>query len=247
MDSILDLDGTICFGGNPVSEPIVHALEKVQSVGHHVIFSSARPIRDMLPVLDKRLHHCTMIGGNGSLIFQDGKMRSAAFREDQRKHLMRLIEKYEATYLIDGEWDYSYRGPEGHPVLNYVDALNLARNVPVEDHPFIVKLLIITANNVEQLVFELKGMDVAVHRYQNDPIVDISPQNTDKYTALKQLGIQNGHYIAFGNDTNDVTMFQGAAHTHRGLGKYASERIALNGDFEREIASKLLWLSLQHR
>lgn len=61
MNFVLDLDGTICFGGNPVSEPIVRALENIQEAVHRVIFASARPIRDMFPVLDKSLHHYTLI------------------------------------------------------------------------------------------------------------------------------------------------------------------------------------------
>lgn len=68
MKFVFDLDGTICFKGQPVSERILKSLEKLEAQGHQVIFASARPIRDLLPVLDKRFHTYPMIGGNGAIV-----------------------------------------------------------------------------------------------------------------------------------------------------------------------------------
>lgn len=51
MKFVFDLDGTICFKGQPVSEKILSALSKLTDQGHEVIFASARPIRDILPIL----------------------------------------------------------------------------------------------------------------------------------------------------------------------------------------------------
>jgi len=53
---VFDLDGTICFKGQPGSDTILKSLEKLETQGHQVIFASVRPIRDLLPVLDKRFH-----------------------------------------------------------------------------------------------------------------------------------------------------------------------------------------------
>ncbi|MEC1535480.1 HAD hydrolase family protein [Bacillus sonorensis] len=51
MNFVFDLDGTICFEGQPVSEHLLMAFEELKAQGHEVIFASARPIRDLLPVL----------------------------------------------------------------------------------------------------------------------------------------------------------------------------------------------------
>lgn len=51
MKFVFDLDGTICFKGKPLSVGIINALEACRQSGHEVIFASARPIRDLLPVL----------------------------------------------------------------------------------------------------------------------------------------------------------------------------------------------------
>ena len=60
---------------------ILNSLERLRNSGHQVIFASARPIRDMLPVISKKFHNYTMIGGNGSLILSNGKIiKSFSFR-----------------------------------------------------------------------------------------------------------------------------------------------------------------------
>ncbi|GFR39254.1 hypothetical protein PRECH8_25500 [Insulibacter thermoxylanivorax] len=98
-----------------------------------VIFASARPIKDMLPVLDKRFQRCPWIGGNGSLIAVDGQIKYRhAFSDAMRSQFMHLIQEQEVTYLIDGDWDYAYTGPPDHPILLNVNGARAARNVPVE-------------------------------------------------------------------------------------------------------------------
>jgi HAD superfamily hydrolase (TIGR01484 family) len=71
---VFDLDGTICLKGQAVSENILETLDELKRNGHEIIFSSARPIRDRLPVLHKRFHTFPLIGGNGSLISNNGKL-----------------------------------------------------------------------------------------------------------------------------------------------------------------------------
>ena len=51
MIFVFDLDGTICFKGKPLSQEICAALDECIQIGHEVVFASARPIRDLLPVL----------------------------------------------------------------------------------------------------------------------------------------------------------------------------------------------------
>lgn len=50
MKFVFDLDGTICFKDQPVSEKILVSLEKLVVLGREVIFASARPIRDLLRI-----------------------------------------------------------------------------------------------------------------------------------------------------------------------------------------------------
>lgn len=118
MIFVFDLDGTICFKGQPVSEKMLSGLEELTQAGHEVIFASARPIRDILPVLHHRFHNFSLIGGNGSLISKDGSMIAIeTFNEDLRLNMLKYIEAHQATYLIDSHWDYAYTGSLEHPIL----------------------------------------------------------------------------------------------------------------------------------
>lgn len=134
MNFIFDLDGTICFKGKPVTKDIIDTLKEMEDNGHQVIFASARPIRDLLPVIDEHFHSTTLIGGNGSLISSNGKVILArAFSPVQLTAMKNLIETFSAAYLIDGEWNYAYTGDPEHPIKSNLDPKNLAEEVLLED------------------------------------------------------------------------------------------------------------------
>ncbi|MEH6941065.1 HAD-IIB family hydrolase [Bacillus sp. JJ722] len=249
MKFVFDLDGTICFKGQPIREKILNTLDYLTKAGHEVIFASARPIRDMLPVINKRFHHYTMIGGNGSLISKERKVvYSNAFSTESVNGIMQLIEDFDATYLIDGKWDYAYTGSNNHPILQNLDTEKLANLVHVDALSSIVKILILTSTDNEQLISKLSELDVFVNIHSNENIIDISPKGINKWSALMELGIEQGTYVAFGNDTNDISMFENAMHTvmvgyHTQLAPYAAETIHLEGDYEQMIVEKLNELS----
>nr|WP_317259185.1 HAD-IIB family hydrolase [Paenibacillus sp. J5C2022] len=156
MQFVFDLDGTICFRGKPLSDRIVEALERLSAAGHEVIFASARPIRDMLPVLPERLHSYTMLGGNGSLAARNGDIIVfSSFCEDQSAKLKQLLKQYKAAYLADGHWDYSYTGTVDHPIRNNLDPAGLAKQVDIDAHEAIVKLLVLSATDMEALAERL--------------------------------------------------------------------------------------------
>lgn len=253
MIFVFDLDGTICFKGKPVSETILQALENLKSQDHEVIFASARPIRDMLPVLHQRFHAYTMIGGNGALVSQSSKLTHAAsFTDVQLDTLKSLLIEHEATYLIDGEWDYTYTGSPDHPILNNVDPAKLANKVPLDQHRTIVKALILTANDMEGLAQKLSALDVVVHKHRNENVLDVSPNHIDKWEALRKLDIERGTYVAFGNDANDMSMFKHAVHSvmighHDELAGLAAESNSSSDQLEELIAEKLKQLAANYQ
>ncbi|WKB35815.1 HAD-IIB family hydrolase [Terrilactibacillus sp. S3-3] len=211
MRFVFDLDGTICFEGKPLSKNIVLTLTNLIELGHDVIIASARPIRDiLLPIIPNEFKSLTLIGGNGSLISVNGRLFSTSFSQEEMEEVKRIITKYNATYLIDSDWDYAYTGPNDHPILRNLDPGQLANRKTLDSLPSVVKVLFITANDFEKLVSELSLMEVVVHRHRNEDIVDISPKNVDKWTALEKIGVEKFSYIAFGNDANDISMFKSA-------------------------------------
>lgn len=245
MKFVFDLDGTICFKGQPVSEEILAALEKIVTQGHEVIFASARPIRDLLPVLHKRFHEYPMIGGNGAMVSINGKIKSTvSFTEENLENIVQLFKMYNISYLIDSDWDYAYTGPDNHPILNNLDPEERAINVRLDQLESIIKILILTSDNMEEVLKHLDTIDVAIHTYRNEGIIDISPRGVDKWTGLKQLGVKENQYIAFGNDANDQTMFQHAKCAvmigeNAQLKPFSTDQLPLCSKIENNLVQKI--------
>ena len=57
MKFVFDLDGTLCFDCKMISDPITQAIQRLEEKGHQIYFASARPIRDMFPVLPEILQN----------------------------------------------------------------------------------------------------------------------------------------------------------------------------------------------
>lgn len=253
LEFVFDLDGTVCFKGQPISNRILHSLSELTETGIEVIFASARPIRDMLPVIDEAFHHYTMIGGNGSLISKEGKViKCNSFSTNEINEIKNLINQYNATYLIDGDWDYAYTGPDTHPILQNLDPAKLAKMVSLESLDPVVKVLFLTSNSMDELAEKLSKLNVYINKHSNENVLDISPSGINKWSALKDLGIKENTYIAFGNDANDISMFENAMHTvmigyHERLAPFAKETISLSGDYKQEIVEKILTLSKEYR
>lgn len=245
---VFDIDGTICFDGQQIPEPIVQALSKVIEHGTKVIFASARPIRDLLPVLPEQFHKQSLIGGNGSLIQENGIITHAtSFSADTRAELSHLLSYYDTYYLADSQWDYAFHGPMDHPMLDRVDPQKLAKCVSLAELPSLVKLLVLHSENWTELEQDLNKLPIVIHRHRNEQVLDISPPNVHKWSALQKLGLQERQFIAFGNDANDVTMFAHAKKaimigSHDQLIDLATSSIPLDGNHIECIASAILAL-----
>lgn len=64
MNFVFDIDGTLSFDGRTIALPITQALTYLIRAHHKVVFASARPIRDLLPIIPE-FEHQPLIGGNG--------------------------------------------------------------------------------------------------------------------------------------------------------------------------------------
>ncbi|GAC43863.1 predicted hydrolase [Paenibacillus popilliae ATCC 14706] len=99
---------------------------------------------------------------------------------------MELIGKCQATYLIDSDWDYAYTGAADHPILNNLDPLKIAKRLPLESLASIVKVLVLSATDIEMLAENLTSLDVVVHKHRNENSLDIIPKNIHKWSSLQK-------------------------------------------------------------
>ncbi|MFJ5924897.1 HAD hydrolase family protein [Kitasatospora sp. NPDC092948] len=212
--TVFDIDGTLCFDGRTIDPRILAALDACERAGHELVFASARPIRDLLPVLEGAFPGSTLIGGNGSLVSVGGRVRMrAAFSTANLAKLLAEIERFKAGYLADGPWDYAYTGPADHPILDRVDQNRVARRVDLTELPAVVKLLVVSAADLPAFAASCRALGLSVNHHVEEAIVDFAPGTTDKREALLSQGID--HYNAFGNDINDLTLLQHARHAVR--------------------------------
>ncbi|MFF2888359.1 HAD-IIB family hydrolase [Paenibacillus sp. NPDC057967] len=239
---VFDLDGTICFSGKPLSPAMVQALASLEGQGFELIFASARPIRDLLPILPVHMHHYPMIGGNGAFVASEGRiLATSPFDQVTLGRLIRLIVKYEAEYLMDGEWDYAYTGDDTHPIRRNLDPDRKARNLPYEQLNAIVKMVVLRSLDSRQLLGELHKLPVVTYMHGSEDIIDISPRGTSKWKGLQALGVRPQEFIAFGNDANDIPMFQQADHSicvgdHPELKRIATEQVV---SLEEKVIEKI--------
>ncbi|MEG0439330.1 MAG: HAD hydrolase family protein [Solibacillus sp.] len=240
MIFVFDLDGTICFQGQPLDQEITAALKFCEGLGHEVIFASARPIRDMLPVIPKDFHSCRMIGSNGAFTLVEGKIEVEFLDAAIQTQIMNLIAQHGLSYLADSDWDYAYSGSEDHPMYRGINSEKKAKRLAIEQlNGFSKVLLFDPPSHVKEFVHTLS---VTTFEYADEKIIDICSNDLNKVKGLSRLGVQQ--YIAFGNDVNDVLMFQQAQHSvcvgmHE-VGEHAAERVA-----QKEVARKIKHLAGQ--
>ncbi|OAJ76193.1 hydrolase [Brevibacillus sp. SKDU10] len=251
MDFIFDLDGTICFHGQPISTKILDCLLELEHAGHSIGFASARPCRDMLPVLDERFAKHLLIGANGAMTYHHGSLRSCVpLQRPLAKEIITLLDEYHATYLVDDKWDYGFNCPTSHPFLMNIDGNRLANQVDIDRIQSILKILVLSCDQLDVLSAKLKNLDVTLHYHSAEGILDITYKGVNKWTALQQWGIQEDQMVCFGNDLNDLPMFQKAYYSVL-IGKceplqaFARKNIAFDDQIEQNMIATLQELCLR--
>ncbi len=72
----------------------------LRHANHNVIFASARPIRDLLPVIPE-FEDDTLIGDNGSIISKNRQIEIVSvINEHDISLIKKLIKKYQLSYIL---------------------------------------------------------------------------------------------------------------------------------------------------
>ena len=74
---VFDVDGTLSFDGQTIAAEILASIQALVERGHRIIFASARPIRDLMPIIPG-FKHAQLIGANGALVAQNGRVEVVA-------------------------------------------------------------------------------------------------------------------------------------------------------------------------
>ncbi|WP_386687701.1 HAD-IIB family hydrolase [Lonepinella sp. MS14437] len=212
MIFVFDIDGTISKNGLKVSDEICTAITHLLA-NHQVIFASARPIRDMLPMLNTKLteHKNTiLVGCNGGMAYQQGNVILSKLLDNQYvKNCLTQLNQLNLAYVLDGKWAFSL-SKQPHDFHHYIDSLS---NDRIEERDLLndgVSKILVLLDRPNQAIYDQFNVDnISFHIHKKEHFFDITPQGNNKYHTLKQL-IGNQDYVVFGNDFNDFLMLEQA-------------------------------------
>lgn len=216
MYYVFDVDGTICFDGQVIDDEIKEALRKLIE-RDDVIFASARPIRDLLPVI-QGLEQSMLVGGNGSIVSVDGAIRVMDYIQcNEYSVIKQLIKEFNLQYIIDGLFDYSSNVKDSHPIKKQLDPAKLANNVAISqiDKPIKIILVDIPAERYNDILNVLSSYsnNLSINNHDHERNIDMTAKGINKYTTLRQL-IGDAKYVAYGNDINDYDLLKNAHISH---------------------------------
>jgi len=209
---VFDIDGTICFDGQSIPDEIIDSIKEVIASGHRVIFASARPIRDLLPVLPDEFRNNLLIGANGAMVSDNSEVKIInTINSEDTEFIFELITKYQLSYVVDSDWNYASQIAEDNFMYGQIDIGNFARQVPLSMIETPVKVILLDLN--DDLLSEISELlssntDLAVVGHIGEGDLNITANEVNKYSTLTKMGITD--YIAFGNDTNDIEMLRHA-------------------------------------
>ncbi|MDK9865058.1 MULTISPECIES: HAD-IIB family hydrolase [Staphylococcus] len=216
MIIVMDVDGTICFNGSDIDTDIRSELKRLEK-RHQIIFASARPIRDLLPVV-RGFENKTLIGGNGSIISQN-KIISVIkhIPSNEYEYLKNMINENSLNYIIDGSFDYAANVNENSKIFKQLDPDRMAKRLKMSeiDNPIKIILIGLSDKLFECLKIQLKkyedSLSINYHNVENN--IDITAKEINKYTTLIKI-IRSKPYIAYGNDINDFELLKHAQKSY---------------------------------
>lgn len=247
MNFVLDIDGTITFHGRPVDEKVIQTIERIMAVGHQVVLASARPIRDIRPVINERLWHMPMVGGNGAIVYNNAKLVAKHCIDTELYHtVIELADKSDIQLLVDDEWDYAYSMTGEHRLLQWIDGTGVGVRRELKDFTTPIKMLLMEVPEAHVIRESVEKLPLTIHGYKSEPMIDLMAEGVDKLFGVRALNIDE--YICFGNDDNDVVLFENAKYCvqvgeHDALSALSDESITADENVIENVCAKLLMLA----
>lgn len=216
MQFVFDIDGTLSFDRFTIDDRIKTALQDAESFGHQIAFATARSYRDSIDILGQDLSQKTVIGLNGGLAYQSGRLLVKKHMARQAFELaLDYCYRYLLPYFVDDDFHYATHLGEQIPFFKSVDPLGLAQEKAIADLTYPIKMVIYFGDHLDQVasvsheLAKLDLLDISFH--EDESCLYLNPKGVTKASTIQELF---GHdFIAFGNDQNDIAMFKAATYS----------------------------------
>lgn len=248
MKFVFDLDGTLSFDYQTIDEDIKQVLLKAADYGHEVVFASARSYRDCLGLLGQDLKQNLVIGLNGGLAYKDGQlMFEERLEPSAYQTVVKWCQYHNLPFFVDDIFDYSGQILEKIPFIASVDPLKVAVQKELAALTDPIKMVLYMGDHEELLedslaLFQsLKSLEVFYHAHEK--CFYINPLGRHKASTIVEL---LGHdFIAFGNNQNDIEMFEASVYAVQigdfsALKPYADDRVPTQDNLSHVVAAKIL-------
>jgi hydroxymethylpyrimidine pyrophosphatase-like HAD family hydrolase len=213
---IFDIDGTISENGQPISKEIELLIEIILSKGISVLFATARPLRDTLPLLPKKLHELPIIGCNGAMISRYSKVQSAKKIPRNIVNLVKnCLDEMKVPYIIDGLYGYAISS-ESSDFHGYIKNKLGSEPMVYEELELqgITKILLLRfdlqiGSELEKIISR-EEIKLTMNHHKSEGFVDLVAENTNKFYAAVEMGVDLSCTAVFGNDLNDIMLLKNA-------------------------------------
>ena len=255
MKFVFDLDGTLSFDGVTIDDEIKQVLLRAEEFGHEVAFASARSYRDCLGLLGDPLSQQLVIALNGGLAYRQGQLvYEEQLDKDVYREVLGFCHHYNLPFFVDDTFDYSGQILEKIPFVANVDPLKKAQYRSLEELTDPIKVVIYMGGHeelVDEIIERIEKTDKAHIRYHaHEKCIYLNPADTHK--AITVEGLCGENFVAFGNDQNDIELFEKALYAVQigdfpALQPYADDQLVAKQNQPQAVAAKILQVFAEFR
>lgn len=218
-----DIDGTLLSNyTHKIPDSALKAIAAAQKNGHLAFINTGRTIRTM-PEFLKTLGFDGFLCGCGTrIVYHDEILMAHSLSEEERCCLIDLMEKWQIEAFLEGSEDvYCKRAAYRQEIMNQVrvsfneEGLGLSQFI--EDRNFVFdKFVFVSDNqsNADAFIQDIASFIDVIDRGKG--MYECVPKGFSKASAMHlladHLNISMDNTWAFGDSSNDLPMFEAAAH-----------------------------------
>jgi Cof subfamily protein (haloacid dehalogenase superfamily) len=230
----LDIDGTLCEPGNPVSQVTIDALHQAQKNGHKIFISTGRNV----PIIPKDI---TAIGfdgiiasAGGYVLVGDTVLEDKHMPDELLAHAIKVFHKYDINYMLETAsgtyadlaryqvaWENSLAGTNSEMrrlMIMLFNGLGVKPMAEYQNKP-VYKICFISKSE-ETMVKAVEELGDSFDTVIQDNLVKERPRTNgetmakgvDKGSAVQKIcdyfGVGLEDAIAFGDSSNDLPMLK---------------------------------------